>query len=370
MLYFLNYEFLRIRFEKLRKTHHDSIQSYEKTVEDVLSKHHLEVENMKNDHEKMLNQQKEALEETRKEMEDQKKSYEDKLRTQKDKHDKVLQVLELKKDQIEGSSMATINRLKDESKQSEKMFKEILDQQEEEYEMELIQLNLAREKEVHKEEDKTKKLQGFVRNINTKRNEQDKRYQELKVKLESQEILLHEERRAKAELQVSDKFFILLQTIYFSILKYELEQMSILLKKSEGEIKSKVDVIKDLKVESSKLDTFRYVLSDQLQEVKDQRAPLISQIEEYERQVSCLKGKLAETTAVTKEANDENQEKQIKINIQKKENINYQKRLREKERELSFIKREITYLIKIINKNELADACKKLYVKAVKNNSS
>ena len=138
-------------------------------------------------------------------MEDQKETYESKFKNQKDNHDKQFQVLELKKDQVEGSLTATINRLRGESKQTEKIFKEVLNQQEEEYEMELVQLNMARDMDINQEEDKTKKLQGFVRNINTKRNEQDKRYQELKVKLETQEILLAEERKIKKELQVSNE---------------------------------------------------------------------------------------------------------------------------------------------------------------------
>ena len=139
------------------------------------------------------------------------------------------------------------------------------------------------------------------------------------------------------------------------------------MKKKEDELKDKVNVIKDLKLESSKLETHKFVLTDQLQEVKDERAPLKKQIEDYERHISSLKEKVAEICIIIKKNSNEIEEKQVKINIHKKENITNQKRVREQERELSSIKREITYLMEIINKKELAVACKKLYQKAVKN---
>ena len=103
---------------------------------------------------------------------------------------------------------AQICRLEEESKESDKIFTEILDQQEEEYEMELLNLRAKSDERLHDESLCNQHMKGAVQNLNSKKNQLSRLNDELKSKHLFTEDTYRRElsRRKQIEVRINSKF--------------------------------------------------------------------------------------------------------------------------------------------------------------------
>ena len=124
-------------------------------------------------------------------IEQQKASYEDKMA-------KVKCEIGIKEKRLK----AQICKLEEESKESDKIFSEILDQQEEEYEMELLSLRAKSDEKLHKESLENQHMKGTVQNLNSKKNQLGRLNDELKSKQIITEDTYRGELLRRKEIQV------------------------------------------------------------------------------------------------------------------------------------------------------------------------
>ena len=96
-----------------------------------------------------------------------------------------------------------LKNLQKESFESEKVFKEILDQQEEEYEMELMNMKATSDISSREENLKLQDFKGTVQNLNSSKNQLTRQNHDLKLKMSSIEDLRLWEAQKRKEVLVS-----------------------------------------------------------------------------------------------------------------------------------------------------------------------
>ena len=131
---------------------------------------------------------------------------------EREANEKALRKNEQKMDKMETHLNSIIARLKDEAKQSEAVFKEILDQQEEEYEMELMKLVSETETKLYGEHCVTQKVRGVVQTIQSRQEQLSKKNKELKSKTDCFEQDYLKEKMKREEMEV--KCFVFVIFIY------------------------------------------------------------------------------------------------------------------------------------------------------------
>lgn len=129
--------------------------------------------------------------------------YERASKEEKESHEKSLKVLEQNAEKKEKNLNAVICRLKEESKQSDAVFKEILNQQEEEYEMELLKQSTATESRLYEERCTTQKMRGVIQTVNSRYDQLNKKNNELRTKTDSREQEYQKIMLRSRELEVS-----------------------------------------------------------------------------------------------------------------------------------------------------------------------
>lgn len=193
--------------------------------------------------------------------------YEHRLAEQLDRYDRLSEEMELLKQKCEGlvraereaftkqlndlkndarvreKKLRTENRrITDERQSDETAFKEILDQQEDEYEDELKQLISAAESELVSERETISKLRTLVQTKNTKIDQLKKKLIELSQASKARLLLLNNERNEKQKL---------LNTI---------EHYKMNLKERETALDEKEKIILELRSTTRTLENFRFVL--------------------------------------------------------------------------------------------------------------
>ncbi len=115
-----------------------------------------------------------------------------------------------KLNEIQQSANAEVRRLEsqaqklqEEAIESDRIFREILDQQEEEYEMELLKLKSASTIKIHQQKAQTQEIKSVVTNLKTKKNQLLRQNDELRSKASFSEDSLKEESASRRKLQVS-----------------------------------------------------------------------------------------------------------------------------------------------------------------------
>ena len=113
-----------------------------------------------------------------------------------------------------------IYKLEEESKESDRIFAEILDQQEEEYELELRNVKAKSDEKLHEESLKNNEMRGNVQNLMSKKNQLSKVNDELKSKHSFTEETFRRELLYRQQIQVktiSNKIFCLAPTLTISM---------------------------------------------------------------------------------------------------------------------------------------------------------
>ena len=300
--------------------------------------------------------------------------YEHKLADQLDRYDNLTEEMELLRQKCEGLLLAdrndftkqlndTINnarlrekkmrtenkRITDDRSSDESAFKEILNQQEHEYEDELRQLIGAAEGELTIERENIAKLRTLVQTKNTKLDQLKKKLIELSMASKARATLLNNEKQEKVKL---------METI---------EHYKKNLLEREEVVAEKEKIIMELRSKTRTLENFRFVLDHRLQQLSAERGPIAHHIEGLERHISTMYEELVEEFENKKSAEIE-KEKLDQRNATVVEDLNYWRTSsRKTERYIGGFKRELGNIISanVVGK-ELEESVRLLYRKYVK----
>ena len=300
--------------------------------------------------------------------------YEHKLSDQLDRYDKLAEEMELLRQKCEGLLLAdrndftkqlndTINnarlrekkmrtenkRITDDRASDESAFKEILSQQEHEYEDELRQLIAAAEGELIVERENIGKLRTLVQTKNTKLDQLKKKLIELSMASKARATLLTNEKNEKVKL---------LETI---------EHYKKNLAEREEVVAEKEKIIMELRSKTRTLENFRFVLDHRLQQLSAERGPIASHIEGLERHISAMYEELVEEFENKKESEILKEKTEQRSNLVLEDLGRARVALRKSDRYINGFKRELGNIVSamVIGK-ELEESVRLLYRKYVK----
>ena len=300
--------------------------------------------------------------------------YEHKLSDQLDRYDKLAEEMELLRQKCEGLLLAdrndftkqlndTINnarlrekkmraenkRITDDRGSDEAAFKEILDQQEHEYEDELRQLIAAAEGELIVERENIGKLRTLVQTKNTKLDQLKKKLIELSMASKARATLLNNEKNEKIKL---------LETI---------EHYKKNLVEREEVVAEKEKIIMELRSKTRTLENFRFVLDHRLQQLSAERGPISSHIEGLERHISTMYEELVEEFENKKENEIIKEKSEQRANLVVEDLNRVHILLRKSDRYINAFKRELGNIVSaMVMGKELEESVRLLYRKYVK----
>lgn len=136
---------------------------------------------------------------------------------QKIAHDKKVEGIMREYESIEKRLKTQIAKLEDEAKESDKIFTEILNQQEEEYEMEIRNIVAKSDQRLHEESIRHQHMKGTVKNLHSKKNQLSRLNDELRSKHSFAEDTYHRELSMRKEIQVSKNAFPLCRDLLFHL---------------------------------------------------------------------------------------------------------------------------------------------------------
>ncbi len=300
--------------------------------------------------------------------------YEHKLADQLDRYDRLSEEMELLRQKCEGLLLAdrtdftkqlneTIHqarlrekkmrsenkRITDDRTSDEAAFKEILDQQEHEYEDELRQLITAAEGELIMERENIAKLRTLVQTKNTKLDQLKKKLVELSMASRARATLLKNEKNEKMKL---------METI---------EHYKKNLAEREEVVAEKEKIIMELRSKTRTLENFRFVLDYRLQQLTAERGPITSHIEGLERHITTMYEELVEEFETKKNEKIEKEKNDQRNNLVLAD-LNYERlQNRKRERYVTAFKRELGNVVSaMVSGKELEESVRLLYRKFVK----
>ena len=232
---------------------------------------------------------------------------------------------------------------------NENAFREIINQQEEEYEDELRQLIKAAESELVSERETILKLRTLVQTKNTKLDQLKKKLIDIDSTSKARLQLLTIERDEKQKL---------LDTI---------EHYKKNLIEREDALAEKERVVLELRSKTRTLENFRFVLDHRLQQLSSERGPITTHIEGLEKHIATMYEELVEEFSAKKTAIDSAVLKDQKIVWISQDLTKMRQYLREKEQYIAGFKRELGNIVSSMAVGkELEESVKMLYKKFVK----
>ena len=278
--------------------------------------------------------------------------YEHKLADQLDRYDRLSEDMELLRQKCEGLTLAEredfakqLNELRNEARLREKKmrtenrritddrvsdesaFREILDQQEGEYEDELRQLIGAAEGELISERDNIAKLRALVQSKNTKLDQLKKKMMELSLASKARLTLLNNEKKEKQKLIDTCEHY-----------KRNLVER-------EQALAEKEKTIIELRSTTRTLENFRFVLDHRLQQLSAERGPITMHIEGLERHISTMYEELVEEFDEKKQTTMLSSMKDQKVALLTQDLAKGRQLNRQKERYISAFKRELGNIV-------------------------
>ena len=194
----------------------------------------------------------------------------------------------------------------------------------------------------------TRKMQGIVQTLNTKRAQLKKKNEELKLKTANHELEYAKEKGRRVKLEGT------------------LGHVELHMKEREDALSDKEKTILGLRSTNKTLDNFRYVLDHRLQQLMQERGPIQKHIEGLEKHVRAMYDELVGEFNKKKEIDRTLDKKQLKINTQEKEILSIRNNLRDREREIHSIKRDLTSMVGVSVAKELEELVKEAYRKFVR----
>jgi cilia- and flagella-associated protein 57 len=215
---------------------------------------------------------------------------------QQDEHKRLLKAHDAEARRVEKELRGTVERLTEDEKHNAATFKEVLDQQEQEYEAELQALMLAAQTELSAERSSTSRMRVMVQERNATIDGLKKRGEELKTETHRQDIALADHKLRNAKLEAT------------------LEHFKRHMVERESTLADKEKAIMDLRRTNTTLDNFRFVLDHRVQQLLEERAPISGQINELEEHIDSMYDELEKEYQSKQIANQEMDSKGMKIN--------------------------------------------------------
>lgn len=214
-------------------------------------------------------------------------------------------------------------RIRDDRANDENAFKEVLDQQEDEYEDELKQLIAAAETELKNERENIAKMRTLVQTKNTKLDQTKKKLIELSMTTKQHQEALTNERREKKKL---------LETI---------DHYKKNLSEREETLAEKEKIILDLRSSTRTLDNFKFVLENRLQQLMCERGPITRHIEGLEHHIRTMYEELVDEFDAKKESKMQTEFKDMKLSGLHQEVEHLRQQTRQKDLYIAAFKREL-----------------------------
>lgn len=243
---------------------------------------------------------------------------------------------------------ADFKRVRDERATDENAFKEILDQQEEEYENELKQLIAAAEEELKKERETITKYQTFAQTQTTKLDQYNKRYREVQEEYKKGLEELKQEKKEKLELLEAVEHY-----------KKNLSERDV-------KLADKDKLILELRSNIRTLENFRVVLDHRQQQLNAEKGPITEHIVGLENHIRTMYEELVEEFEAKKVGAKEAEKKDLKLSASINEVSRLRAENRQKEVYISAFKRDLENIMGAFGQKELEEAVHKLYRKYLK----
>lgn len=336
-------------FEKQRSTFDKRIRELMATIESKESDHIKVLTELENKYEHKLADQLERYDMLSEKMQLLKQKCEGLLEAEKVNFERQMNELKGKFNGEEKRYKLENKRAIEDKVANESALKEIINQQEDEYEDELRQLIQAAESELVSERDTILKLRTLVQTKNTKLDQLKKKLIELQTASKARLAMLNQEKAEKQKL---------LDTI---------EHYKKNLIEREDALAEKEKMVLELRSKTRTLENFRFVLDHRLQQLSSERGPITSHIEGLEKHISTMYEELVEEFSNKKAASEASVLKDQKINWISQDLNKMRQNVREKEQFIAAFKRELGNLISsMVVGKELEESVKVLYKKFVR----
>lgn len=172
----------RTRYEELQHKHKETIKQYLADLEHKDRCHKLNQLDQEEKSKRALTMDVDRFERLQQEMRDLHSRSNIALKEQKKLFEKKSLTMKQDAEAVENKFKAKITALQDEADKSDKIFQEILDQQEEEYEMELLNLKATSKVKVLEEQETSQNIRSLLHNLNSRRDQLCRQNQDLKLK--------------------------------------------------------------------------------------------------------------------------------------------------------------------------------------------
>ena len=228
--------------------------------------------------------------------------------------------------------------LKRDIEESDRVFKEILDQQEEEYEMELLNLRGAQDRKLKEEASKTDNVKFTLQTVKSKRSQLIKQNEELRKQNVDCHNVFNREKDIRTNLEDVVK-------------KAKLE-----IAECRGSFKQKSSEVQKLSLENNSLKLSTKFLESQVEELNQAKIPIRSKLTSLEHEITAVKRE-------SKKHNDKLSKKDIMIAQNEARLKSNMRSKKQAEDEIRALKRELILLSRVedmkVLKSQLNLVCEK-----------
>jgi hypothetical protein len=244
------------RFEQLTRSLKETQRKLVREQDRVDVKHLEVMQRMEGAYETRLGRELERYDTLREEIGELEEQCELRVSGKQNAHEQALERLHRGANKTERDLRKQYEQLLEEAKYQDMVYRETLQQQEQEYESEVAKLIAAAEKELATERDKTSRLHAQVQRLNTQIVQHDKKMRELdaEITMTDEKITTQNQRNIEFDHQISE---------YTA----EMEAQDQKLERAEKNVS-------DLNAKMSTLENFRFVLDQRVHELTAERAPL------------------------------------------------------------------------------------------------
>jgi len=256
---------------------------------------------------------------------------------QKEEHQRGLREHDANCRRTERELATTIDKLADNEKHNKAMFREVLDQQEAEYETELQALIVAAQEELAAERSNTGRMRVMVQ-------EYQSRINDLKSQLDGVKAETHRVDQALTGHKVKNQK-----------MEATLEHFKRHMQERESTLEDKETAILELRRRNTTLDNFRFVLDHRVQQLVEERGPISTHINGLEGHIDGMYEELEKEYSLKKLTDQQLDAKAMKINTLASELGVLRGELRTKESYINAFKRDLCGLVSLTNSSQPKD---------------
>ncbi|CAM9454212.1 unnamed protein product, partial [Discosporangium mesarthrocarpum] len=335
------------RYEDLHQRHESMIRDNLEEL-DKKDRNHVQVmQELENQYEHRLAIELDRYDKLSEEVEAVQQRCEGLLEAQQQEHESDLRLREQAGRKMEKELRIQIKRLQEDKNYNDQMYKEVLDQQEHEYELELQQLMAAAEQELGLERGNTGKLRALLQTRKTKEDQLRKKMQEVQRSSSARDMMFALEKSKREKLEATMH--------HFELHMHE----------REVTLAEKEKTILELRSNNTTLDNFRFVLDHRLQQLMEERGPITQHIEGLEAHIRAMYDELVSEFNEKKDVARVLEQKELKSVGLGQEVASLRGLIRSKDRYIFGIRREIASMVRITLPKELEQAVKDAYKKFV-----